>query len=187
MLARKTCWLDSRACGHGLTLQVPNRDTVGGEQLEAPDMHPGQQHDGIAGIDVEDEWPHEDHGYVGLTRSSNLRRLSPAWVLTYWTSVNPSARSSSSATCWGQQMPGNPNQFDLRRLGRRLRGDGPRGHAQEPHCPCQGQPSQEPPPAARSHMLGAHGHLFQIRVRVIQEHRPVDFSSITQTGAAPNA
>src|SRR5262245_34933740 len=52
------------------------------------------------------------------------RAPAPPTVVTYSRPVNPSARSSSSATHWGGEashIDGKPGQAELGRLGRRLR------------------------------------------------------------------
>jgi hypothetical protein len=53
--------------GHGLALQIPDRlDSVIAEQLKAADVGSGQDNDGIAGLDLQDEGAGEMHADVGL-------------------------------------------------------------------------------------------------------------------------
>ena len=76
---------------HGLPLEIANRpDPVRPEQFVTADVHPTEKHD---------REPCADRSLAG-------GRLPRALRFTYWTSLNPSVLSSSSATyCGATQTP----------------------------------------------------------------------------------
>ena len=90
-----------------LPFQIPYRaDPIRPKQLEAADVDSCEYHNRFPCIETQNSWPHESHADVGLTGGQQLTGfgICLAAPLTYWTSANPSPRSSSSAKYRGAQQ-----------------------------------------------------------------------------------
>jgi hypothetical protein len=145
--------------GHAPALQVPDRaDRLVRDQLEAPDMAAGENHQGGALIQVQEEWSEEAHPHLGLTGDQGPVRQRPlpdeldiGKPLRLEEGVHHILRGLTDAC-----GPGQPERGRFRGW---LSGDWSGVHAKQPCGPCEHQPTQESPPAARSSVLRTHRNL----------------------------
>ena len=145
--------------GHAPALQVPNRaDRLVREQLEATNMAAGENHQGGALIQAQEEWPEEEHPHLGVAGDQGpvrSRRLPDELYIGKPLSLEEGFHNILRGLT-DARGPGQPERGRFRGW---LSGDWSGAQAKQPCGPCERQPTQEPPPAALSSVLRIHRNL----------------------------
>jgi hypothetical protein len=174
--------------GHPFVLEIADGpDVRPPEHLEAADVDAAEQHDGIPGVDPGQVDARELHHHVRAAGGDEpgAEAVGRFDVLHLADPVGPEQLLGQVLRCDADR--GIVDEPEACCLEWRLGGDGPGTQAQESRRPRECHPLQEPPPTERPSLLDTHGNLpfrcWSVRHRA---RRPVDSSSLAQTGAAPN-
>ena len=112
-----------RLYGGGLTLQITDRaHSLRREELETPDVDPGEQNDRVPGVKADNERPGERHREVSLAGGRRPRGLHSCRRPDVGHFGEPFASQKIVRDVLGRNADArDPYESDLRRLGRRLR------------------------------------------------------------------
>jgi len=145
----------------GLSFEVAHRaDALCPKQHKAADVDARQQDDGVSGVHLDEQRGHEIEADVGLPGGEGLRGLDASGGLKVLDVGEPLAvQEILRYVLRGDADAGDLDQFDLRRLRRRLRSDGVGARSDKPRRHRHRQPTHELPSAPALRTSGAPGNL----------------------------